>query len=600
MQDKPMTERPKYAWRKAPRRFAPKSRKGCKTCKIRRIKCDLAQPGCHKCTSTGRKCDGYHESVAQTKQLPPSGCSSILLPNRGTRLEQVPHESDIAITEDIRFSDEFRTPTTAYHGSAVVPFIAHSPGTPGTVTDGPAMYFFELVTLPQLNEHRRSMSWIRTLLLFSHTVPAVHHAAVALSAAHQTYIHHATRVGTICWKREAIHHYNLAIRHLLHSDGFENDQITSRLITLLVCYLFTCSDILAGRHAQALDHMRGGIGLLKEATEMFQSDQDKAKEAENRQLIMVVTEQFHRLDTHAALCLMDWIPQIPAVQKDETMINIKDSVATASRQLISLDQATDNLQNLMVEVMSVRRWADKLSRDTQGVADVDLLAQLAIAYSFQKRDQLMSRLIGWSAEFEALVKQNLENWDVPDRHQVDMLRLHYLVATTFVLSYTGEGETSYDAFLPKFKVALSIASSLVAYDAVNDGYQNERSGAHPSFTVEMGIIPTLYLMGIKCRDPLVRRQTIRLLRRNPRREALWDSVSTSKIIELVMEIEEGEEAAEFASGLKGLIDILPCQRVTKIHWSPVDSSVAGSEMSVVFEVFSSSAEKGLITKTFIL
>lgn len=32
---------------------------GCLTCRIRKVKCDEAKPACHKCRSTGRKCDGY-------------------------------------------------------------------------------------------------------------------------------------------------------------------------------------------------------------------------------------------------------------------------------------------------------------------------------------------------------------------------------------------------------------------------------------------------------------------------------------------------------------------------------------------------------------
>lgn len=41
------------------RTYKPKVRSGCITCKIRRVKCDEAKPACLRCTSTGRKCDGY-------------------------------------------------------------------------------------------------------------------------------------------------------------------------------------------------------------------------------------------------------------------------------------------------------------------------------------------------------------------------------------------------------------------------------------------------------------------------------------------------------------------------------------------------------------
>ncbi|OAL39584.1 hypothetical protein AYO20_00981 [Fonsecaea nubica] len=41
------------------RRHAPKVRTGCVTCKARKIRCDETKPSCKRCTSTGRRCDGY-------------------------------------------------------------------------------------------------------------------------------------------------------------------------------------------------------------------------------------------------------------------------------------------------------------------------------------------------------------------------------------------------------------------------------------------------------------------------------------------------------------------------------------------------------------
>ncbi|ETN42987.1 uncharacterized protein HMPREF1541_02145 [Cyphellophora europaea CBS 101466] len=36
-----------------------RSKRGCRVCRIRRIRCDLTKPSCTRCTSTGRKCEGY-------------------------------------------------------------------------------------------------------------------------------------------------------------------------------------------------------------------------------------------------------------------------------------------------------------------------------------------------------------------------------------------------------------------------------------------------------------------------------------------------------------------------------------------------------------
>ncbi|OAA73155.1 Zn(2)-C6 fungal-type DNA-binding domain protein [Cordyceps fumosorosea ARSEF 2679] len=42
------------------KRFAPRTRTGCLTCRVRRIKCDEARPACQRCIRAWRPCGGYH------------------------------------------------------------------------------------------------------------------------------------------------------------------------------------------------------------------------------------------------------------------------------------------------------------------------------------------------------------------------------------------------------------------------------------------------------------------------------------------------------------------------------------------------------------
>ncbi|KAG9254222.1 uncharacterized protein F5Z01DRAFT_121890 [Emericellopsis atlantica] len=55
--------------------------------RIRRIRCDEARPTCNKCTSTGRKCDGYATSPSYPLpgQGPSSAATNLLLSNGGPR-----------------------------------------------------------------------------------------------------------------------------------------------------------------------------------------------------------------------------------------------------------------------------------------------------------------------------------------------------------------------------------------------------------------------------------------------------------------------------------------------------------------------------------
>ncbi|OAA70554.1 Zn(2)-C6 fungal-type DNA-binding domain protein [Cordyceps fumosorosea ARSEF 2679] len=52
------------------KKWAPKSRTGCLTCRARRIKCDEAKPACKKCVSGGRTCQGYEDPFVTSHQHP--------------------------------------------------------------------------------------------------------------------------------------------------------------------------------------------------------------------------------------------------------------------------------------------------------------------------------------------------------------------------------------------------------------------------------------------------------------------------------------------------------------------------------------------------
>jgi len=63
-------------------------------------------------------------------------------------------------------------------------------------------------------------------------------------------------------------------------------------------------------------------------------------------------------------------------------------------------------------------------------------------------------------------------------------------------------------------------------------------GRKPRFSLSLGIILPLYILGMKCRAQSIRREMVRLLISYPRREGLWDSVMAGKIIQWSQEMEE--------------------------------------------------------------
>ncbi|WXC64945.1 hypothetical protein SNK03_010754 [Fusarium graminearum] len=59
-----------------------KVKTGCRTCRIRKIKCDEARPFCEKCVKTGRTCDGYESVFRPFSSLPTSNSHGLEVGNK--------------------------------------------------------------------------------------------------------------------------------------------------------------------------------------------------------------------------------------------------------------------------------------------------------------------------------------------------------------------------------------------------------------------------------------------------------------------------------------------------------------------------------------
>ncbi|KAK6815714.1 sugar transporter [Apiospora arundinis] len=235
-----------HAWRKKPRKFAPKSRLGCKTCKIRRVKCDETRPS-------------------------PRDKNQIMITTR--RSEDLGAAARIAPSlPSVWFSRKRRRrDVTGLTMQNLGPLMV-LPVTGPAQTE--VLSFFEYISVRQLNEYQPCESWRRTLMFFSQTVPAVRHAALAVSMAYRSYLDRDSRgillpqspQQTQPWRgwlpdKTPLLHYNRAIQLLL--DQKTEDSTETTAITLLVCYLFTCFEHLAGCDVQAMKHLRGGVELLR-------------------------------------------------------------------------------------------------------------------------------------------------------------------------------------------------------------------------------------------------------------------------------------------------------------------------------------------------
>ncbi|KAI0553226.1 hypothetical protein F4679DRAFT_500851 [Xylaria curta] len=188
-----------------------KVRTGCVTCKIRKVKCDEGKPHCKRCTSTGRKCDGYT----------PNPKSSALSWHRPRHL--FPNANSPSERRCLEFFCEVAAP----------------------VLSGPLDPYF----------------WTHLVLQFSQMEPAVRHSVVAVGSLYEQICGHQGVDSLLSDDKLVLSHYNAAIRHL--------KTMKNESLVLLVCILFVCIEFLRNNRAAATEHCQHGISILKRVEASF-------------------------------------------------------------------------------------------------------------------------------------------------------------------------------------------------------------------------------------------------------------------------------------------------------------------------------------------
>ncbi|KAH7303913.1 hypothetical protein B0I35DRAFT_154883 [Stachybotrys elegans] len=167
--------------------------------RARKVKCDEEKPECQRCTSTGRKCDGYQQSL-QWKPLS--------LP---TRLP----------------SRDFYNPTNSR-----------------------ALQFFHVSVAPRICGEFSAYLWTNLILQLGDSQPSIRHSIIAMSLLYEDFVQCGQNQATSL----AIRHYNVAIRQLMATKDIS--------VILVTCLLFLCIEMIQGSELQALMHLYAAFRIL--------------------------------------------------------------------------------------------------------------------------------------------------------------------------------------------------------------------------------------------------------------------------------------------------------------------------------------------------
>ncbi|KAH6626195.1 hypothetical protein B0J18DRAFT_134271 [Chaetomium sp. MPI-SDFR-AT-0129] len=566
-----------------------KVRTGCQQCKQRRIKCDERRPApCANCVRSKKECTGYPPPprsarsseevkiapkplVAMAPSAPPPNREPVQLPPR--RLAKMQRRASPP--------GALITPTTplaatslVYHPSIDLPF-SHQ--------EGQYFHLFREHTANELSGFFDSAFWTRSVLQECHTADAIRHAVVALGALYKT-LEKSNESPTNSPHPDsdpgdsAMRHWEMAVKQYSHAcNALTNagaTASTSNRTRLMSSVLLACFDSFVGDHKQAILQIQTGLALLEklraEKRQAFLSSSDEPVEEE-------LTQMFTRLAIQAKSYDMAFhFPQPWVVQLTTNQPPLDPSSPTSEAGSpigISQDPIPERFTSVMEARLAWDKLCERIFRFTEimfNYAKSNIMGVLPTSLkhygvSFKKDIE------AWSDAFEhILASRTAPGVSSQEKAAIAVLKMFQTMGKILFLMTFSDSEMHFDGFAHLFKGIVDLALEVVGDEerraaakrcpdpalcrhrnhCRTDIFGGHEYAAHhikPSFSADLGIVPPLYVVATKCREPHIRRQAIQLLRSSARREGMWDSELTARIGTWIAEIEE-EDVNLFEGG----------------------------------------------------
>ncbi|KAH7119642.1 hypothetical protein B0J11DRAFT_65408 [Dendryphion nanum] len=461
-------------------RKGKKVKTGCRTCKLRKVKCDEGKPVCHRCRSTNRICEGY----------------GIWGGGGNTYAERYP------MTRHCTGMADLPVPSPPSVGSPMFPF--------ASIEEREYLDWFIGCTVTRFPGIFGSSFWHTLVLPASTAEPAVYHAVVALSSAHRQELNAALS------KPETNEHFTLqqyskSIGHLQLLLGSGSDK-RSTALALITCLLFTFLENFRGDYTTASSHLENGLKLLCELhSHKVEVRAGTAIIKPLRSVIDIeIMETFARLHTQSDLFH-------PPSRRLDIILAPSDIETFAYPIFSSVGQARDSLDKLLHAILLA------VKRRQLGHAEEPCLHRMMAEHYTSV----------WFDRYWATMNlpQPLSDKDAA---AYKLLHIYYKMTRIMITSAFCIDEMEYDHRIPEF---VSILSESIEFVKQIESTSLDLHLSESSNSIgDIGWIPPLYLTALKCRNPQIRRQAIKILGSRSHKEGIWNSktvtIAATKIVEL--------------------------------------------------------------------
>ncbi|CZT10035.1 uncharacterized protein RCO7_03172 [Rhynchosporium graminicola] len=473
------------------RASTPRSKTGCVTCKIRRLKCGEEKPSCHRCVKSGWHCDGYDHVVSL-----PTATPLALAPIRPRSISTSSSQS----------------------GSPTISLFA--PSLSFDLYDEEQRYFQSFIddVSTHLQGHD-TFFWRGVALQESHTNFSVRHGLVAIGAlarstdkslcgSYRMDTSHGTH------REFALRQYEKAIQGLRQSMDISRHGKCVRA-TVISCLVLAFFDNFIGNDGFALQHIRHARDIMSTANIVVPAIITTNNREEDH-----ITAMFLRLDVQA-LC-------VTGIEDNRTYIALEPCSPNfpLPTRFTSVEEARHTRDAVVEAGYNFFYHCTQYSSTSP--------SQIP-PYILRTRDYLIQKIHHLHNLMDALMLEMEPDLICHPLSRPESLKLTSTILLIRLTTSLGSPETSCDELAPYFEFLFDVSKDMLEYEAAGNSCAFEAE----LFTPDSRTITPLFLIATKCRSsPSLRRQAISLLLSSHRREWMYDSLLAGRIGEWMLGIEE--------------------------------------------------------------
>ncbi|KAK7429078.1 hypothetical protein QQZ08_004293 [Neonectria magnoliae] len=364
---------------------------------------------------------------------------------------------------------------------------------------GRSFYYFQQNTALEFAGYFNSDLWSSLVLQISRRETCVQQMVVALGLLHESFHHdHAgpqCNSPALALQKQAINQYSEAIRLLnshISAYGWASLEIT--LLCSILCVAF---EWLRGDYVAARTHLLSSISIMFQWTD--KSPQHNATSSSS--------PSGHMIRTRLRPVCITLVLQARIMSSSFKLPwNLVLDAQKDIQPFETLQQARDSLDLLLADTLP-----DTISSKASGQT------------SNERVWENIRQLTMWSQHFSTYLSKN--GLEESSSAPLMIMKLWHTTAYMLLTASINDDEISFDDFYLNFTDIVEKTRGLILSSSMK-------------FSVDIGVVPLLYYVALKCRHPQVRREAISMLTSAPRREAVWDSLGAACVLQEVVEVEE--------------------------------------------------------------